>query len=594
MKADERTKSAPKVAGARAVSLAALAVVAVLLLVGLQGLPGARAYTPWGNLEPNPFLEGNVTVSNHTYTGGILSFPNGTGQQNLPGFVDPRVVNPVVVNPAGIVAVGLLQNSKVGGVNWNATASWSTFPHSAGQTSTGPTAVTVNGEPAIQWTVNTTHAATESGLADLSSAINLAQWPSSNPSFDYWTAIFTVVCSAACTGTHAEFIVGNASGNCQSYEPSYAPATGLPTPNGVGTSVRATVTTTPQTYYVSESQATMSNTAHCGLNATGPGSTASVNPGFWMDTDLQASSATVTLTLQALSFSNSQISLGKTYWAASSKANVTQGAFAGNINLSALSPTFTYNYLTGGALTIAVCQSANTVGATSISQLGNANGSETLTYVFQYHFPVAASLSYGAFKLVDIPRLAAWQYLSVSFGGAAYTSVYQVTSNVGNYTTVVASVSPTASNSWVGTVTYTGVQWDAISQAPGFFSTNGLEYWWFVLIGAILAAAGTSSLWVVNSKRGLQQRRGVARLPFSGGHRRIRNRQGAGRHYAAIATGLVILGAGAIGVYSVFTGADAIGASGAFVAGLILLTAIVLVAFLVYEIAMYARRHEHR
>lgn len=567
------------------------------LLVGGSG--SARAYTPQAKLEPNPTLAGNVTFGTHTYGDGPLSYLDSSGNlQTLTAHIDSAFSggvnqNPYSINPAGIVAPGTLQNDKVAGGNWTNVSLWNGLTTAAGQHATGPTQVTVNGQTALQWTINGTNGAAEDSVTDFKTNLASSVWPSANPAFDYWTEIWEVSVSATCAGCIAYLSFANASSNGNGEKIAWNPATGGPSPIGTGTAVSVTSPSVGgnSILYFSESQAAMSSSANLGLNASGPGSTSSLNPTIWVHTP-KATGPTVTVTLVGMAYGTAQYSLGKTYWnATGTKANVTRAAAVGNLNLSSTASSFTYTSIAGGSWSVAVAQSAADVGAASISQSANANGSETLTYVFNFGFPTAASLSYGAFKLNDVPRLSNWQYSSVSFGGSAYTSIYATKANIGNYTQIVASVIPTTAAAWVATITYTPTQWDQISAPPGIFSSTGFEYYWFVLIGLVLSVVGGTSAWVVRNERGLRTRRGVARLPFSGGPSQIRrDHRAAGHHTAMITLGILLVVSGAAAAWAVADGADTVSAAATFVAGFLVVSVAVAVAFVGFELWARAKR----
>ena len=157
---------------------------------------------------------------------------------------------------------------------------------------------------------------------------------------------------------------------------------------------------------------------------------------------------------------------------------------------------------------------------------------------------------------------------------------------------------PTAGGSWVGTLTYTGSQWDSISAPPGILSAGGLQYIWYELIG-FFAALGGGSGWVISRERSLRNRRGVGRAPFSRlsdwlearRHLHGNRRAVSGRHGAIIALGLVTMGAGGVTLWAYYNGADTTGMAATFVAGWVVLVALAAIAFVVYEIAHYARTH---
>jgi hypothetical protein len=238
---------------------------------------------------------------------------------------------------------------------------------------------------------------------------------------------------------------------------------------------------------------------------------------------------------------------------------------------------------------------------------------EQITYSFQYGLPVAPSLTYSSFKLIDRVNISGIQYSSVSFGGTSYTAAYNgygvcgttTCTGLGTYNTVQAAVTATTVQSWIGIVLFTGPQWDSISQAPGIFSANGLQYWWYVFIGAIIALGGGiggTSAWVVKNKRALSVRHGVGRAPFLWlvelleQRRNLRSdRRGiAGRHLTMIVLGSVFGGAGAIAVWAIFNGADTLGAAGSFIAGLLLLLLVVAIAFVVFEVGHHIKHRRNR
>jgi hypothetical protein len=592
-------------------TLAAFAVVVLMLLVVFTGLVGrASAYSAQANLEPTPGLAGNVTVSTHLYGADPLSYVDSNGAtQTLVAHVDTvHVANPYSINPSGVVAPGVLQSTRVAGGLWNNTSLWNSMSVAAGQHQTGPTLVTVNGLSAVQWTINATHAAAEDSVTDLKTNIVQALWPSTNPTFDYWTEIWEISSSATCASCAAYASFANASGNGLGEKIAWSTATGGIEPIG---SAGGLVNVIPAVgsnsiLYFSASQAQLSSSANLGLNATGAGSTASLNPTIWIHTPLTATATTITLNLVGMAYGTAPLTFGKTYWAGTLNANMTRQASAGNLNLSSIASSFTYTSITGGSFTVAIRQGANDVGLASISQTANGNGTETITYVFNFGLPIAPSLSYLTFKVADVPRLAAWQYAAVSFGGAAYTSVYQVKASIGNYTTLVASVVPTTAAAWVGTVTYTAAQWDLISAPPAFFSENGIQFYWFELIGAILLFTGLgASAWATRNQRALRIRRGgMSRVPglalflWLNNRRSLRQDQRGllvrTHHWIAIIFGSLLLLGGAAGAWAFSSGGTIIDSFGTFIAAIIVFGVIFAVAFVIYEAAEFSKKRGHK
>jgi hypothetical protein len=604
MNAGERGKRAgPNVGVARPFFLAFVIVVVVALLL-LGGVRTARAYSPQGGFEPNPELEGNVTFATHVSGWPPLEYTATSGTTNLSAGIDPRVPNPIVVDPADVVAPAVLQGEKVGSAYWNSTSltttdctngQWVNISGGAG-TINRFTVQTVNGEPAEQLAVNTS--ASSAVTAQAHFLVPVASWPSSNLQFDYFTAMGYLSGAASSSVSLTANLLGCSGSSATGYPIVYSSANGSVADSGkTGGSYLGASIHPGGEFAVSVSLAQVNASGFAG----------DTGAGFQFELGLpKEASVTYDLVITGMTVSTSPLTLGTTWWTGgTAKTNITREVFLGNENLTSLKPSFAYADIAGGGYTAAIVQTAsdlaNATVTTSAVNVANATAGgpayvEQATYDFPFGFPAAPGVTYGSFKLTDTPEVAGPQYAVVTIGGTAYTTTYAAYSPGKTYA-VVASVSPTTTTYWVGVLYYTGAQWDSISAPPGIFSASGLEYWWFVLIGAILAVAGGSSAWVTRNERGLRTRRGVAPPWIFGGpygHRRLQGgRRGVmrGHHAAAIVLGLVLAGAGGIALWSWYDGADWQGASGAFVAGLILLLSIVAIAFVVYEVVQRTRKH---
>jgi hypothetical protein len=326
----------------------------------------------------------------------------------------------------------------------------------------------------------------------------------------------------------------------------------------------------------------------------------------------KAATQTMTVQILGLNIGTSALTLGTSPWGTTTKTLQSFNGVAAN--LTVLAPTFSYSSIVAGGYTVAVIQAgtdvANATATASAVSLGNSTAGgtgyvEQITYTFGFGLPVAPTVSYTSFKLIDRVNISGAQYSSVSFGGTSYTTAYAgygtctagTCTGFGVYNTVQAAVTATTAQSWIGIVVFTGPQWDSISAPPGIFSANGLQYWWYVFVGAILAIAGGAgiggSAWVTRQQRSLRMRRGVGRVPGSlveSLWERRRSLQASrrgtveARHLAVISLGLTVAGAGAIALWSIFNGADTAGAAGSFVAGLLLLLLVAAVAFVIFEV----------
>lgn len=497
MKSLAGTKGARHRTNARTAGV--IAAVVIMLLGGgalLFGASPALAYTPHAGIEPNPTLATNVTISSHPAGGAPLQYLDQYSRwQNLTAHVDAaHVANPYAIAPSDIVAPGILQGEKVAGTYWNLTGTgtlWHTQYNglASGSVLTGPTAATVNGEPAVQYTVNTSDA--DPGSVDIGYAITPAQLPSTNLAFDFLT-IGIELAGTAQAGAYADAVVFNQSAGGTWAPQVYASNGTLQPFNGTVAGAPALPADAGQEEYFSISMASMkcwAGTALTCSHMSGASPVTTYYLGFVLYIPKVASTV-YTVTVTDLAVGTAPLSLGTTQW---HKASVTVAAFGAGAfpaNLSAFQPSFTYSSVAGGGYTVAIAQAASDVSASTISAAALTNGSESVTYSFPMGLPAAPSLAYGNAKLTDTPFLAPWQYVAINFAGTSYLSAYQAAKVQGNYTTIVPTVLPTTNASWVGTVTYTESQWLSISGAPGFFTPAGLAYWFWVLVGAFAGLLG--------------------------------------------------------------------------------------------------------
>lgn len=488
---------------ARLGTLAVLvAVVALLALTPFLGV--GRAYTPLPTgpaIEPNPMIEGNVTVASHASGWAALQYAPATGTpQNISASIDQRVKNPYQVTATSILAPGILQGEKIAGTYWNTTGFWSGHSAAAGgAVFTGPTVTTVNGQPAVAFTLNTT---TKSGnnITINSASIASANWPSpSNPAFDTYTEGATFsgpACPTAslCFGTIDIYNTTTACGM------TFNPANGAS--QVVAGGLNSFHIQPGGNSYATATFAGLSQSAVCGFNVTGAGATSSASFGLVFSLPKTATAATYTLTVVDAALTTSPLVLGNTIWGAK---NVTmQRGIVNTVdNLSSFSPPFTYTTIAGGGWTVAITQQstdlpgANTTLTEGPINLANATAGgpgyvEQVTYQFTFGLPVAPGLTYTTFKLVDKLGVSGVQYVSASFGGSSYTSAYQALKS-GVWTTIQASAVGTLGQAWLGIIDYTQAQWNSISTPPSFFSASGLAYYYWVAVGIVAAALGLSA-----------------------------------------------------------------------------------------------------
>lgn len=488
--------------------------IVAVLIVGLMLIavvPSAvQAYTPQpakAPIEPNPMLEGNVTMSIHQPGWASLEYNTQYGTTaNLTASTDARDLNPYQVNPTLIQAPGILQGEMVGNTYWNTTSAWSSSVISTGAIQPTPNGgavykmgvSTYNGEPAVYQTLNTS--ASGNNALGLGITFENTVLPSTNPAFDFITIGFSFTQTGSAQGTYVDVHVDNGTSNINaplSYNLTTHEVTALGAPKGTEVTVQPT-----GYFFFSASLAQLSSSVE-GLNLTAGPSYDAGHVEIVLSAVVPQTSvvSTTNLTVTDVALSEFPMTLGQYEHNTSVGANtpnIEAGAVS-NSSFSTFAPSFAYKSITGGGYTVAIEQAAAQLPSArvSISQtpISSGNYAEQLTYSFLYGLPTAPSLTYDAFKFIDHVNLAPAQYISVTYAGTSYLTDYTAAHAQGNYTTLVSSASPTNNESWVGTVQYTQAQWNSISAPPGFFTVPGINYLWFVLIGVIAGLVGLGSAW---------------------------------------------------------------------------------------------------
>lgn len=448
-------------------------------------------------------LEGNVTFSNHTAGQAPLQYISQFGTAaNLSASLDSRTANPIDINPMDVYAPGVLQNDTAAGTKWELTSQWHQNLNSiAGGAVESIASVVQNGQRAIAITANTSGAA--STMAGYYIELNSSAWPSTNLAFDYITAAMTLT-GAPNSGVYATIGFENSSSAAGYWIGGYSEVAEAAT--NASTAVNPIVTGPSPigageirpggTLYVTISLEQL-NTVHTTFNSTSRTTSVLV---FVICSLPKEVSTPYTMTLSALALTTMPLTFGATTWKTKNVTSAVQGQiFNGSVNLTTLSPTFSYSYITGGGYTVAITQAASSLpdSAVNTAQTPISRGPyvEQVTYSFMLGLNAAPGLTYGAFKLTDRVTLAPAQYVSVTYAGTSYLGDYTAAGVKGNYTTLVSAASPTINESWVGTVQFTQAQWNSITSAPGLFTLAGIAYYWYVAIGVIASALIGGSAW---------------------------------------------------------------------------------------------------
>ncbi len=506
-------KEGEEVLKRRLISAAAVAIVALFLI---SAVPGARAYTPQPTtspIEPNPMIAGNVTFQTHQSGWGPLEYTNQFGaEQNISASTNPYDVNPYAVNPADIAAPGILQDNTINGIAVNNTSStgyWQLRQSGGGTVTQAPSTFKQNGVTYIKTTANTT-AAAATAADGLQFIVPVSDYPSTNTLYDYMTVV-AVMTGPASSGTGLEALIANRSSGTSGW--TTTGTAGYSAANGslqiAGTKAPILNASLGQPLFLSFSLADAQTQLGIGFSTTAGSKYSDMAEIDLIMVMPKEANTTYTLTVYGAAMTLGPLNLGTTKWNGTA---VTRQAADAPLNLTSFSPTFSYTEVTDQGYTADIAQEAAnlTPQNVSISQTSIAGTSyvEQVTYSFLYGLPSAPSLAYATFKALDKVTLSAAQYVSVTFAGTSYLTKYTAAHAEGNTTTISSSIVATQNESWVGTVQYTQAQWNSISAPPGFFTVEGIAYYWYLLIGAIAAGVVGGSAWAAKGRSAARELRG--------------------------------------------------------------------------------------
>jgi len=440
-------------------------VVAALFLMspiqgGMQASPSVVAST---NYQPDPSLNANVTWSTFNSSMSWNEYVNGTGAPNYINS-EPSTFyqNYISINPSLIIDHNVLQNDTLGAsdINWGQRGALTPSPTAANVTDSLQY-INIGGVPEMTLYANVTGTHISSD-AFANFEIQSTDYPSQNLQYDYFTTIFTVNAPAS-SGAVGQILLNNAT-----------------------TSNYLTSGITTGTYYISENlfqYEKMTNYAESFNTTAGKGYSSHLYIGPFLDLPSGAPDGTYSITLNALAFTIYPITFG-------SNANgsvISQNS--GNLQLSSFHPDISNVSIVNGGYTEALSQELSGLNYTSTqTPVSYENYIEQVGYQGTFSFPSAPDLSYSGANFTLPLSVPGSQFQALDVNGVSYLSA------IGNKTngTVVllSSLNPTSSTSYLAYVDFTASQWQAISSPPGFFSIAGIEYYWFIAIGAIASLIG--------------------------------------------------------------------------------------------------------
>ena len=454
----------------KALGVAAIVSIAVVFLfltsaaAPAMSSSQANAFTSQANanLLPNPVLNSNITWSTFHSGWKPLEYSNGTKNLTLNAGLSTTYKNPISINPTDIEAFGSIQNEKVGGYYWNKTTEWTKY--SAGASfGTG----TLGKSTTIVMTMNGNSTAAKTMSYYL--YIPITNYPSANPAFDYVTASYTLT-GPKTIGVSGEVYASNSS------------STGR---------IKGSTITPGQTYFYSQPLTSVLGAKFNTTTGKGYSSALLINPQM----GLPATTGTWTLTITGLALTDYQISLG---------TNNTGQPVANNLNpkMTVFDPTnLAWTEIANGGYQVAVSQPLQNITTQQSEISGNPKYVEQVTYQGNYVMPSAPDLSYSSSVISERFNVNASQTTVLDINGQSLLS----TISGKNGTITLMTVNPTQKSTLIQIVDYTSSQWESVSGPPGFFSVNGILYYFDEIVLGIIAVVGLAGGAAVARTRSLRR-----------------------------------------------------------------------------------------
>lgn len=441
-----RKHTKPIIGGIGLIILIALAVLIMLAPTGAvmtNEQPATAAASPTSYI-PNPTMNTNVTWSTFYNGWSPLEYNNGTGNQTLNAGLSSIYANPISVNPIDTQSA-YLTNSNSTGTPFNSSHLATASSASGGSVQTESYA---NGIYTL--TQNTSASSTEYNGWNLPGTLSDTILPSNNLEYDYITVAYSLS-GPAMTGVSSSLVMWNST----------------------GTSANAANTTIYPGQSIWES-APLSDFKGANFNTSISGS---FKPDLFLNLPEHAST-TYTIKLSAFMITDTSLYLG----------NNAQGTAYISINpeLTTLNPDFTWQDITNNGYSVAVSQTLQNT-TESQSAISGGNYIEQATYQGTFSLPTAPDLTYSTTSISVNLTTPGSQYEVATLNGISYLTTLQTKDNG---TFVFASVNPNQQNSLILEIEFTAAQWNASTNAPSFFSIQGIEYYWWVGVIGLLSIVG--------------------------------------------------------------------------------------------------------
>ena len=409
------------------------------------------------NYQPNPQLNTQATWTTFNSSMAWNEYLNGTGK---PAYlnVENGTGNYITINTKDIQAKALSNDKLPNGYYANSSSAYSVGYQEVPQ---GGAVFSSIGSNPVSVSLNESNAAAQgctgsgTGIGTMINVNNI----SSNPNFDYITAQYSFTGPAAV----------NAYANIEIFN-----TTTSSTSTNMGADKAARELHPGQSGYFSFNLAS--------LNLTSSFLTNSKELYIMFNFYLPTGSNTYTITINGLSLTTYPISLGMN----STGSQVTSGI--GNIHLSNFKPAINMAIGSNGYSENLTQPMSLTNYTTTQTPITSGNYIEQVGYQATFSLPSSPDLSYSASNFTLNLSVPATQIQVLEVNGVSDTSLL---GNKTNGTVVLLStVNPTSTISYLAYVDFTASEWQSISHPAGIFTIAGIEYYWFIAVGAIAGLLG--------------------------------------------------------------------------------------------------------
>ncbi len=429
-----------------------ISLIFLMAPIGAASHSISAATTTSTNYQPNPSLNTQVSWSTFNSSMSYNQYLNSTGGINYLN-VQNGSGNFIALNPSDIQSKDLQKDNLSKGPVWD-TNIWSCAPPGYDIATTygvsGNNVYYTAGE-------NTTNGA--SGY--IYYEIPTSDLPSNNPAYDYITIIYSLAGTDQ-TGVSGSINIQNSSNNAYTIQ-SITPG---------------------QSGYISISleQIEKESGYRATFNTTGSGATNYVKIRGMIGTPASTTDNIYNLSIEGMALTTYSMTLGSN----STGAHINQGI--GNIYLADFNPAVPMTISTNGYSENLTQPMSLTNYSVTQTPLTSGNYIEQVGYQATFSLPSSPDLSYSASNFSLPLSVPASQFQVLEVNGVSYVS------SLGNKTNgtavLLSSVNPTSTISYLAYVDYTATQWQSISHPAGIFTVDGIEYYWFIVVGAIAGLLG--------------------------------------------------------------------------------------------------------